>query len=812
MSDNTDIEELEGDNISHKIKNAVSLIRKAAIHRQYGLRKRYTHKINEIRNEEKNSEIATELATYKDKDNVINSVELQSNLNYDEGIASFTSRDTINEGLFLKANKKLRTEPYVECAENAENQINFENHNLENIDSDADERSLNSSFLFFTEPAQEQSNQVSILMGIFVAVGGFLYGYDTGLINSIVDMNYVKENFTNDGFFTAKQLSIIVSFLSLGTFGGALFAPFLADVVGRKPPVIMSAAFIFLVGNTLQVAATGITLLTVGRVISGVAVGIISVVVPLYQGEASKKSLRGAIISTYQWAITWGLLVSSAVSQGTYRRNNASSYRIPIALQYIWSCTLALGMIFLPESPRFFVLQDKLDKAASSLSFLRGVPVQDSGLLEELVEIKATYDYELSFGTATFWDCFKSNKSRPKQTLRMFTGIAINAFQQFSGINFIFYYGVNFFSRSGIPNSYRISFITYAVNVAFNVPGMFLVDYSGRRTLLIYGGIVMAVSNFVIAGVGTAVDTIVADKVMVAFICLFIASFACTWGSTVWVISAELYPLGVRSKCMSICAASNWLVNFICAFITPYIVDIDGHTSFVGPKIFFLWGGLNTIGLLIAYFTVYETKGLTLEEINELFEVCPSPRMSKEYNANMRNKRIKAEEERRRNYEIQMNRSSGFISNQVGNIEEPNGLDGVNFNNPISEYTSTYTDDMTKMGSSTVSKTRFQTHLATTSTSTNTEYDHTKSSYFDLGNGLGLNTHNHGPPSLPSDSENSDDDDDIENRYEIDNNGYNTSTNTTFYTSEDEGSEHARVDNFIVQLVNNTGTPTSPHP
>lgn len=211
----------------------------------------------------------------------------------------------------------------------------------------------------------------------------------------------------------------------------------------------------------------------VGRVISGIGIGAISAVVPLYQAEATHKSLRGAIISTYQWAITWGLLVSSAVSQGTHARNDASSYRIPIGLQYVWSSFLAIGMFFLPESPRYYVLKDKLDEAAKSLSFLRGVPVHDSGLLEELVEIKATYDYEASFGSSNFIDCFISSKSRPKQTLRMFTGIALQAFQQFSGINFIFYYGVNFFNKTGVSNSYLVSFITYAVNVVFNVPGLF---------------------------------------------------------------------------------------------------------------------------------------------------------------------------------------------------------------------------------------------------------------------------------------------------------------------------------------------------
>lgn len=129
-----------------------------------------------------------------------------------------------------------------------------------------------------------------------------------------------------------------------------------------------------------------------------------------------------------------------------------------------------------------------------------------------------------------------------------------------------------------MDNSYLVSFISYAVNVAFSIPGMYLVDRIGRRPVLLAGGVIMAIANLVIAIVGVSEGkTVVASKIMIAFICLFIAAFSATWGGVVWVVSAELYPLGVRSKCTAICAAANWLVNFICALITPYIVDVGSH-------------------------------------------------------------------------------------------------------------------------------------------------------------------------------------------------------------------------------------------
>ena len=528
-----------------------------------------------------------------------------------------------------------------------ENNINDDtiNNDIETeiIDDDVDgngndlERTMSSLSNMFTEPAMQQSNIVSIVVGAFVTVAGFLFGYDTGLINSISEMPFVLTHLThNHHSLSTTERSIVVSFLALGTFFGALSAPYIADKYGRRPPIVVSSLIFFTLGNALQVASRDLILLTVGRVISGYGIGVMSAVVPLYQAETVNRYLRGSIISMYQWAITWGLLVSCAVALGTKNRLNASSYRIPIGLQFIWNTVLGIGVIFLPESPRYYVLKDDLASAAKSLSFLRGVPVHDSGLLEELVEIKATYDYEASVESSSLIDCFITTEKRPKQTVRMFTGIAIQAFQQFSGINFIFYYGVNFFNSTGVHNSYIISLTTYAVNVFFNIPGLFFVEYFGRRNILLTGGVVMTISNLIIAIVGVSLDTVIADKIMIAFICVFIAAFSATWGGVVWVVSGELYPLGIRAKCAAICAATNWLVNFICALITPYIVDVKDHTSNIGSKIFFIWGSLNALGVITVYFMVYETKGLVLEDIDEIYKKSKNAMDSTKWNNQIR--------------------------------------------------------------------------------------------------------------------------------------------------------------------------------
>lgn len=489
-------------------------------------------------------------------------------------------------------------------------------------------------YLFKAEEDVRGSKPRAILVGMFVAFGGVLFGYDTGTISGILTMDYVTKNFTNTGAFTASETSLITSILSAGTFCGAMLAPLATDTLGRRPGLFISC-FIFCVGVILQTAAaggatpkevtSGQVLLIVGRVIAGMGVGVLSAIVPLYQSEAAPKWIRGAVVSCYQWAITIGLLLASCVNEGTQRRDNSGSYRIPIALQFLWALILIVGMIFLPETPRFHVKKGNTEKARTSLSKLRGLPLDDKYIEEELEEIVANYEYERSFGDTSLWDCFKPANHQLK---RMMIGIAIQALQQLTGINFIFYYGVQFFKNSGIKNPFIIQLIMNIVNVIMTLPGIALVEIAGRRNLLLWGAVGMSVSEFLVAIIGTAQpNSQAANKTLIAFSCTFIASFAATWGPLAWVVVGEIYPLRVRAKAVAICAGSNWLFNFVIAFITPYLVDEDRAN--LKSKVFFIWGGCTFLCILFVYLCVYETKGLTLEEIDELFDTVPSARQSK---------------------------------------------------------------------------------------------------------------------------------------------------------------------------------------
>jgi MFS transporter, SP family, sugar:H+ symporter len=258
-------------------------------------------------------------------------------------------------------------------------------------------------------------------------------------------------------------------------------------------------------------------------------------------------------VGAYQLAITIGLLLAAIVDNATGKHDNSGSYRIPIAVQFAWALILIGGLLFLPETPRMFVKRGNPEAAAKSLSRLRRIPIDHPALVEELAEITANHEYELSLGKASYIDCFKGTLGK-----RLATGCLLQALQQLTGVNFIFYYGTQFFKRAGFTNSFIITIITSCVNVGSTFPGLWMVEAWGRRPLLLFGAIGMAVCQFIVAGIGTGAGTTdtAAQNALVAFVCIYIFFFACSWGPVAWVVTGEIFPLKTRAKSLSMTTAS----------------------------------------------------------------------------------------------------------------------------------------------------------------------------------------------------------------------------------------------------------------
>jgi SP family sugar:H+ symporter-like MFS transporter len=229
----------------------------------------------------------------------------------------------------------------------------------------------------------------------------------------------------------AAQSSLIVSILSAGTFFGALTAAPAADFLGRRLGLVASNV-VFCIGVILQTIATDIPVFVAGRFFAGYGVGMISATIPLYQSETAPKWIRGVIVGAYQLAITIGILLANIVNNATKDRNDTGSYRIPIAVQFAWSLIMFFGCIFLPETPRWYIKKGRPEKAAKSLSKLRRLDMEHPAVVEELAEITANHEYELSLGKATYIDCFKGNLGK-----RLLTGCLLQSLQQLTGVNFI---------------------------------------------------------------------------------------------------------------------------------------------------------------------------------------------------------------------------------------------------------------------------------------------------------------------------------------------------------------------------------------
>lgn len=296
------------------------------------------------------------------------------------------------------------------------------------------------------------------LMCAFAAFGGIFFGYDSGYINSVLGMPFfinlitgipipgpgasdeVKAAFT----LPASQKSLITSILSAGTFFGALLAGDLADFIGRRLTII-SGCVVFMLGVALQTASHGIRLLVAGRLVLGYGVGFVSAIIILYMSEIAPKNVRGAVVSGYQFCITIGILLASCVTYGTQNYTNTASYRIPIAIQIIWALILGTGLVFLPESPRYYVKKGNIERASKVLARLRGQPEHSEYIQQELTEIIANNDYELAVmpggGYFVSWfNCFRGGLRNPSSNLRRtILGTSLQMMQQMTGINFIFY-------------------------------------------------------------------------------------------------------------------------------------------------------------------------------------------------------------------------------------------------------------------------------------------------------------------------------------------------------------------------------------
>ncbi|KAI0347887.1 general substrate transporter [Trametopsis cervina] len=492
------------------------------------------------------------------------------------------------------------------------------------------------------------TNRKAILLAIFIAFGKtlcFLFGYDIGVISGCLIMPDFQARFgeidsNGNPFLSSSRQSIITSLLSAGTFVGALAQAFTSDRFGRRGSILLWSA-IFTVGTAIQTGTVrSLAQITIGRFIAGLGVGALSAIVPLYNGETAPKALRGMLLVMYQLQIIIGIFLSYIIDLGTHTIKGSASWRIPVGLQMLWGIIILSGIFFLPESPRHLLGTGREAEARQVIAQLNSVPEDDILVLELVEELEFAIKAENEGGKATWLECFSTRNDLWKRTLN---GMMLQFIQQLNGQNFYYYYGDTFFKSAGTQLSpYAIQAILGAVSVVGTLPALHMIESVGRRNSLLIGSVLEAicsliaglVGHFTLAAPNTPADQLTprnrqGGDVLIAFAVLHVFSYSMFWGPTPWrvftVYLGESFPLRVRPKGIALGSATNWLWNFLLSFFSPRIA------ADIGPLILLIFFGMLTFGWFYVWLFIPETKGLSLEEVDEMYSSKVRPWKSAEW-------------------------------------------------------------------------------------------------------------------------------------------------------------------------------------
>jgi SP family galactose:H+ symporter-like MFS transporter len=446
-------------------------------------------------------------------------------------------------------------------------------------------------------PAGSGSRAFVYLAASFAGLGGLLFGYDTGVISG------AELFFKNDFTLSTFALEVIVSGVLAGAAVGALGGGRLADIFGRRLLLIVTA-IIFAAGALICAAATSPAVLIVGRIIVGLGIGLSSGTVPVYISEVSPADARGWTVSLFQLAITIGILLAYVVD---YAFAKSEAWRWMFGISLIPATIFAIGMYFLPESPRWLVRHGDPARARTILARIRGTSDVDA----ELKEIEQSFAQSQQHGN---WHDLLSPTLRPA----LIVGIGLAIFQQVTGINTVIYYAPLIIQSAGVSSASGAILATAgigAVNVLMTIVSMWLIDRIGRRPLLLTGIAGMIVTLGIL---GWAFHSNVRSEALswlaVISMMLYVASFAISLGPIFWLLIAEIYPLQVRSSSEGLAATFNWGSNLLVSL--TFLTLLQGIGA---PKTFWLYG-LCAIGAWIfSYSLVPETKGRTLEQIEQFW-------------------------------------------------------------------------------------------------------------------------------------------------------------------------------------------------
>jgi sugar porter (SP) family MFS transporter len=437
-----------------------------------------------------------------------------------------------------------------------------------------------------------------LIVAAIASLGGLLFGYDTGVISGALP--FLKHDFALD----ARMQGVATSAVLVGATLGAAGAGTVSDAFGRKR-VILAVALLFVLGAIGAALAPRLDVLLAGRAVVGVAIGIASMLTPLYLSEIAPKEKRGGIVSLNQFCITFGILISYLVDYALAGAEN--NWRWMLGLGAVPGLILFLGMLTLPESPRWLAGESRMDDARAALRRMRETDDVDAELAELRTDLRQD-------GRLVPWSALLAPAGRRPLVI----GVALAIFQQVTGINTVIYYAPTIFQSAGLSSA-SVSILATAgvglVNVIMTVVAMRLLDSAGRRALLLWGLGGMIVMLLVLsAGFYLGTGGWVA-LVTVPSVAAYVGFFAIGLGPVFWLLISEIFPLAIRGRGMSVATVANWGSNFAVTLVFPPLV------AWLGSAAAFLAFAVLSVGALIfTWRMVPETRGRSLEEIESALE------------------------------------------------------------------------------------------------------------------------------------------------------------------------------------------------
>jgi sugar porter (SP) family MFS transporter len=429
-------------------------------------------------------------------------------------------------------------------------------------------------------------------VALIAAIGGFLFGYDTGVIGGA--MLFMQKDL---GLKTHGQQQLTVAILLLGAITGAFIAGWLADRISRRRTKIISGC-VYVIGAAGCALAQSYWQILAGRFWLGLAVGTASFVSPMYIAELVPPRIRGGVVSFNQLMVTLGILVAYIVDWGFAGLSN--NWRWMFAVAAIPGAALAVGMYFMPFSPRWLVQQGREDDAREVLERYRFEEDDVDGEVEEIKEI-AEKEFSLR-------DLVGANVRR-----MLLVGIGLAVFQQIVGINSVIHYAPTFLKFAGQLNTGALTQSVYigCTNVFFTIVAILLLDKLGRRFFLIFGTSCLTVA---LLGLGVFFQSTSIQHTLswLALACLlfYIFGFAIGLGPVFWLMISEIFPLQMRGPAMAVCTMFNWGFNFLIAYTFLTLTDV-----LTKQGAFWLYAGFGVCALIFFTFLVPETKNRSLEQI-----------------------------------------------------------------------------------------------------------------------------------------------------------------------------------------------------